>query len=131
MLSAVSNPSVDRESGTVASFAISDDGRHGYGLAREGVAIERDWTQQFEPLEKVEPINAVSTHPETHRRFQRHCRTGLPFVVTNGGFGNDVPELFHLRGEGTRFEAERASQNRNSRRNVGYQTYVFGAIIAT
>ena len=129
---AVSHPTPDRESGTVASFAISDDGRHGYGHGREGVAVERDWAQQWEPVAKVEPINAVSTHPWTHRHLFRHCgRKGLPFVVTDGGFGNSIPELFHLRGESTAFEAKYAYDMVTAFRNVVYGTYVFGGIVAT
>lgn len=131
-LRAVSHLTPDRESERVASFAISDDGRHGSGLSREGCSVERDWVQAFEPIAKVEPINATSAHPWTHRHLFRHCRTGLPFVVTSGGFGNPVPELFHLRSEGTAFEAKYVTPDdyRTHLRSVDYRTYVFGAIIA-
>jgi hypothetical protein len=128
-LPAVSNPTPDREASTVASFAMSDSGEVGTGLSREGVPIEREWTQQFEPVEKCEPINAVSTHPFTHRHLFLHCRQGYEFCVTGGGFGNPIPELFSLRTDGTAFEAAYASPNNTARRNVSYRTYVRAGLI--
>jgi len=128
-LPAVSNPSADRESGPVGSYGIGDDGISGGGLARPGAPVERDYTQQWEPIAKVEPLSAVQAHPYTHRQLQRDARQGLPYVVSDGGFGNPYAEIFTLRPEGTAWAPERSSFNVNSRWNINYPSYVRGALV--
>lgn len=124
----VSNPSRDREPGPVGTFAISDSGDVGYGNARIGSEVHRDWTQQFEPIEKCEPINAAADHPFTHRDLNNHCRKGYPFAVLDGGFGNPANEIFNLRSEGTGWEPGWAVPNRTHIANIPYKAIVRGAI---
>lgn len=127
-LTAVSNPTHDREVDGVASAIVNDEGTAVFGAARSGGAVERDWVQQFEPVAKCEPINADSSHPFTHRDLFNHCRKGFPFAVLSGGFGNELSEVFALRAEGSSWRAPFATPNRSHIRNVEYQTYVMGAI---
>lgn len=128
-LRAVSNPTPDRDSGPVGSFAISDDGSVGYGVAKPGAGVEREFTQAFEPVEKVEPAAALAAHPWTHRHLFAHCSKGFAFLVHSGGFGNLYPEFFHLRAEGTAFEAKYASPMNTARRSIEYRVFVMGAMV--
>lgn len=124
----VCDPSPNYEPEGIASQAVSASGLV-FGLARSVSPIYRDWIQQYEPPEKAERLRALTTsHPYTHQALFENCRTGLPFVVIDGGFGNTFAEAFFLRADGCMWKPERASPGNGSQFHIKYQTVVAGTV---
>jgi hypothetical protein len=131
-LPAVSSPTTNYEPETIAAQAVSNSGAVS-GISRSTSPIYRDWTQQYEPKEKTLRLSALSSHPFTHQELFEAVRTGLPFVVIDGGFNSEEDEVynkevFYLRAEGSFFKTERATDSNDAQFHIAYKTVVAGYI---
>lgn len=131
-LPAVSSPTTNYEPETIAAQAVSNSGAVS-GISRQTSPIYRDWTQQYETKQKTLRLSADSSHPFTHQEMFEAVRTGLPFVIIDGGFNSEDDEIynkevFYLRAEGSFFKPERATDSNDAQFHVPYKTVVAGYI---
>jgi hypothetical protein len=132
VLLGVCDPSPNYEPEGIAVQATSNTGQF-FGLARASAPLYRDWIQQYEPPEKAERPRALAAHPFTHQALFENCRTGLPFIVIDGGFGTTIGgvtynEAFALRAEGSMWKPERASPGNGAQLHVSYKALVLGIL---
>lgn len=123
-LGSVSEPTTNYEPGSIASFAVADDGT-GYGIARTEGPLYKDWTQEYETKEKTLRLSQASTHPMTFQALFEHCRTVYPFYVVGGGFNESFNEIFFLREDGAHFTPERATPGNDAQFHIPFKTLVY------
>lgn len=127
-LPGVCAPSPVYEPDGIAVQGVSAAGSF-FGLARTGTPLYCDWIQQYEPPEKTERLRALTTsHPYTHQALAEDCRTGIPFVVIDGGFGDSRNRAFALRAEGSAWNPERASPGNGAQFHIPYKALVLGTV---
>lgn len=122
-LEGVSNATPDYEPDSIACAAMGGTGEV-FGMARYTGPMQRDWDQQWEPLEKTYRKYAQPAAPYTYQHLYEQCRGGFPFAVVNGGFSYPATiEAFSLRA--THFAPRRAAPGMHAF-HVPFATYVAG-----
>ncbi len=123
----VSFPSPSYEPDAIGGHIVTDTGQS-HGLSAYDSELYRDWVQQFETLAKTERDEAASSHPWTFLHLFEHCRTKLPFVVSDGGFATTStdPEVFMFREDGASFVPERATPGNPDQLHIGFRCSVQG-----
>lgn len=99
-VSGVHDPSPPYEPEAVSSRVMTADGIGGFGLSRTASPLYRDWVQPFETKAKTLRLAATSSHPTTLQSLIEDCRTVYPFVLHDGGLGDDLAAVFFLRPDG-------------------------------